>query len=106
MYLCPWGNPEETEEGMNRHLIANMTWPEAEKRIREAKAVILPLGSTEQHGYHMAAGTDTIVSDFVCLALAQKPDAWFCLRCHMVRFGPQRGFPQPYRFVKALLSIL
>lgn len=78
---------------MNRHLIANMTWPEAEKRIREARAVILPLGSTEQHGYHMAAGTDTVVSDFVCLALAQKTG---CVVLPTLPYGQvwsAKGFP-------------
>lgn len=59
---------------MKEVLIGNMTWPEAEKRIKEARAVILPLGSTEQHGLHMDIATDTIVSDYVCPVLAEEAD--------------------------------
>lgn len=50
---------------MKKYLISEMTWKEAEKRIKEAKAVILPLGSTEQHGYHLTLDTDNIVGRYV-----------------------------------------
>jgi creatinine amidohydrolase len=40
--------------------LSNMTWPEAEERLREAKIVIVPIGSTEQHGLHLGVGSDWI----------------------------------------------
>ena len=40
--------------------LSNMTWPEAEERLREAKVVIIPIGSTEQHGLHLGVGSDWI----------------------------------------------
>lgn len=40
--------------------LSNMTWPEAEERLREAEAVIIPIGSTEQHGLHLGVGSDWI----------------------------------------------
>jgi creatinine amidohydrolase len=40
--------------------LSNMTWPEAEERLREAEAVIVPIGSTEQHGLHLGVGSDWI----------------------------------------------
>ncbi len=78
---------------MKEHLIANMTWPEAEQSIKEARAVILPLGSTEQHGYHMAVGTDTVVSDYVCLELAARTN---CVVLPTLPYGQvwsAKGFP-------------
>lgn len=78
---------------MENHLVANMAWPEAGQRIKEARAVILPLGSTEQHGYHMAVGTDTVVSDYACLELAKRTD---CVVLPTVPYGQvwsAKGFP-------------
>jgi creatinine amidohydrolase len=40
--------------------LSNMTWPEAKERLREAGAVIIPIGSTEQHGHHLGVGSDWI----------------------------------------------
>jgi mycofactocin precursor peptide peptidase len=41
--------------------LAEMTWPEvAEAVAAGATTVILPLGSTEQHGPHLPLGTDTM----------------------------------------------
>lgn len=42
-----------------RVLMAEMTRPEYEARVREA-VVILPVGSTEQHGPHLPLGADAI----------------------------------------------
>lgn len=43
------------------HRLAEMTWPEvAEAVARGVTTIILPLGSTEQHGPHLPLGTDTI----------------------------------------------
>jgi len=78
---------------MEEHILSNMTWPEAGKRIREARAVILPLGSTEQHGYHMALATDTVISDFVCSELAQRTN---CVVLPTLPYGQvwsAKGFP-------------
>ena len=55
---------------MNNYYLGNMSWPEADKAIKEARAVILPLGSTEQHGYHMCLDTDNIVASHVATELA------------------------------------
>ena len=43
--------------GINRRM-DHMTWPE----FKEAKArpVIVPIGSTEQHGQHLPIGTDAV----------------------------------------------
>jgi len=73
-------------------LIGDMTWPEAKERMAKARAVILPLASTEQHGYHMATATDTVISDYVCRTLAQRTG---CLVLPTLPYGQvwsARGF--------------
>ncbi len=43
-------------------LIAEMTWTEYDRRVRETNpVVILPVGSLEQHGPHTPLATDTMI---------------------------------------------
>ena len=54
--------------GSNRRM-DHMTWPE----FKEAKTrpVIVPIGSTEQHGQHLPIGTDAVLATRVAEDLAQ-----------------------------------
>lgn len=47
------------------------------KEIREANpdTVILPIGSTEQHGPHLPVATDTLIADMVAQGMAEKLNA-------------------------------
>ena len=47
------------------------------KEIREAnpETVILPIGSTEQHGPHLPVATDTLIADMVAAGMAEKLNA-------------------------------
>ena len=40
--------------------VKDMTWREVQERLREFPVVIVPIGSTEQHGYHLPIGTDGV----------------------------------------------
>lgn len=43
--------------------LQDMTWKEVERIIETSgKTIILPFGSTEQHGPHLPVGTDTMVA--------------------------------------------
>jgi creatinine amidohydrolase len=58
---------------MNTLLLEEMTWPE----IRDALAagyrtVIIPVGSIEQHGYHMAECTDAVLGTRAAVELAVR----------------------------------
>jgi creatinine amidohydrolase len=64
--------------------LQNMTWEEVKKKTEESKGtIILPIGSTEQHGYHLPVGTDTMVANSIAEAAAMKakvlvaPPLWF-----------------------------
>lgn len=40
--------------------IFEMTWPEVEEALKKTDIVIIPVGSTEQHGTHLPLGSDTM----------------------------------------------
>ncbi|MFW9768523.1 MAG: creatininase family protein [Candidatus Thorarchaeota archaeon] len=47
---------------MEEYLLANMTWPEVEERLKECDIAIVPLGSTEQHGPALPVSTDHYIA--------------------------------------------
>ena len=68
---------------MSVHL-QNMSWQELAEQKEKAKGVaIIPIGSTEQHGYHLPLGTDTIVAITLAEDVAQRtgavvtPPVWY-----------------------------
>ncbi len=42
-----------------------MTWPELEQRLEHDRSIVLPMGSTEQHGPTGLIGTDALVAEAV-----------------------------------------
>ncbi|MCJ7623837.1 MAG: creatininase [Anaerolineaceae bacterium] len=50
-----------------KHRFENMTWPEAKAAAERGAGIILSLGSTEQHGYHLPLSTDALISYQLCL---------------------------------------
>ena len=47
------------------------TWPEVEDYLKRCKGVIIPLGSTEQHGPTGAIGTDAFTAEAVALEVGR-----------------------------------
>jgi creatinine amidohydrolase len=48
---------------VTEHFLERMTWPEVDDRIRRGvDAVLLPIGTTEQHGPHMPLDTDCFIA--------------------------------------------
>jgi creatinine amidohydrolase len=45
-----------------QYLLAKMTWPEVEKRLKECDIALIPLGSTEQHGPALPLSTDHYIA--------------------------------------------
>ncbi len=57
-----------------------LTWEEMNEAIAMQKVVILPTGSTEQHGPHLPLDTDVFLTESVCLEAAQRaPDRMLVL---------------------------
>ena len=64
--------------------LQDMTWEQVEQIVEDSlKTIILPFGSTEQHGPHLPVGTDTMVAMTLAEDAAQKtqvpvaPPLWF-----------------------------
>jgi creatinine amidohydrolase len=64
--------------------LQDLTWEEVKRKIAEAEGtIIVPVGSTEQHGPHLPVGTDTYVAIALAEAGAKRtgalaaPPLWF-----------------------------
>jgi creatinine amidohydrolase len=63
-------------------------WPEIEQYLRRDDLVLLPVGSTEQHGPHLPVGTDTAEAIAVALGAAERldllvaPPVWYGWTAH------------------------
>ncbi|BEV35631.1 creatininase family protein [Synechococcus sp. M16CYN] len=52
--------------------LALRSWPEVETYLQECKGIIIPLGSTEQHGPTGAIGTDVLTAEAVALEVGRR----------------------------------
>ena len=55
--LCLSANGEVNTQNMQLHL---SSWPEIEAYLAKSKAILIPIGSTEQHGPNGLLGTDAL----------------------------------------------
>ena len=54
-----------------------LTWAEVKKKIHNGRStVVVPFGSTEQHGRHLPLGTDAVLGDEIGRGLAERLDAF------------------------------
>jgi len=51
--------PFQIDEEPNSYLLSDLPWPDAAAQLERNDTVLIPFGSTEQHGYHLPLGTDT-----------------------------------------------
>jgi creatinine amidohydrolase len=59
-------------------LFADLTWPEVREAAERGAGAVLPVGSTEQHGHHLALSTDAVLPTELGLAIAEKHDLLVC----------------------------
>jgi creatinine amidohydrolase len=52
--------------------LALRSWPEVEAYLEHCKGVIIPLGSTEQHGPTGAIGTDALTAEAIALEVGRR----------------------------------
>lgn len=69
---------------MNKHYIGDMTRIEYEEAIKQARGVILTIGSTEQHGYHLPLETDSLCGFETMLKVAENTN---CLVMPSFNYG-------------------
>jgi creatinine amidohydrolase len=52
-----------------------MSWPEVEEALKKTDIVIVPIGSTEQHGTHLPLGSDTLqATEIARMVIGQLAD--------------------------------
>lgn len=97
----------ETEYRYNR-----LTWPEMNDAIARKKVVILPTGSTEQHGRHLPLDVDLFLTESVCLEVGRRaadrvlvlPPVSYGLNLHHIDF-PGTIHIEPEVFIAFCLNI-
>lgn len=52
-------------------LMHRMTWPDVEAYLERSKGIIVPIGSTEQHGPNGPIGTDVICPEQIAVAVGE-----------------------------------
>jgi len=62
-------------ERQPEHRYNRLTWQDMNGAIKQEKVVILPTGSTEQHGPHLPLDVDSFLAESVCLEIGRRvPD--------------------------------
>src|SRR5436305_13094444 len=97
----------ETEYRYNR-----LTWPEIDEAIAAQKLVILPTGSTEQHGRPRALDVDVFLCESVCLEVGRRaadrvlvlPPISYGLNLHHIDF-PGTIHIEPETFIAFCLNV-
>ena len=56
-------------------LLHHCTWPEVEERLKRGAGIIVPIGSTEQHGPNGLIGTDALCAEVVARGVGETLDA-------------------------------
>lgn len=69
--------------------LATATWTE----LPERPLVLVPIGSTEQHGPHLPLETDTLVATAVARELAGRIGGWATPAVSIGASGEHHGFP-------------
>jgi creatinine amidohydrolase len=72
--------------------LAQMTRPEIEAFLKHGQTVIVPTGSTEQHGPHGAVGTDAIIPTEICRRMAPQVNALVAPTLSYSLSYPHEGF--------------
>src|ERR1700761_8016863 len=56
-------------------LLQHQTWPDVEDYLTRSNGIILPIGSTEQHGPNGLIGTDAICAEVIARGVGEAADA-------------------------------
>jgi creatinine amidohydrolase len=89
-----------------------LTWPEMNEAIAMQKVVILPTGSTEQHGHHLPLDVDVFLCESICLEAGRRapdkilvlPPIAYGLNLHHIDF-PGTIHIEPEVFIAFCLNI-
>ncbi|MFQ5776331.1 MAG: creatininase family protein [Kiloniellaceae bacterium] len=69
------------------------TWPEVEERLKRSAGIIVPIGSTEQHGPNGLIGTDALCAEVVARGVGEQADALVAPTVSVGMAQHHLGFP-------------
>lgn len=78
----------DTESTDEPYRLAEMTWQEVESALERTATLLLPVGSTEQHGHHLPLGVDVHMPEAVGARVAERspallaPPVWYGVSPH------------------------
>lgn len=69
-----------------KYIYGDLTWPELDEAAGQKKVVLLPIGSTEQHGPHLPLDVDNLIATRICLEAGRRiPET--CLVAPTIPYG-------------------
>jgi len=71
---CSGACAAQSERRVGRMLLTGSTWPDVERYLARSKGIIVPVGSTEQHGPNGPIGTDALCAEVVAHGVGVKTD--------------------------------
>jgi mycofactocin system creatininase family protein len=81
-------------------LLATARWPD----LGSAPRVLVPIGSTEQHGPHLPVLTDTVIAEAVAKQVGVDMDLWVSPPINIGASGEHQGFPGVLSIGTAVLT--
>jgi creatinine amidohydrolase len=69
------------------------TWPEVENYLTRSNGIIVPIGSTEQHGPNGMLGTDAICPETIAFGVAEKMEVLIAPTLSIGQAHHHLGFP-------------
>jgi creatinine amidohydrolase len=103
---------EERARALAEHRFERLTWTEINEAVDLRKVVVLPVGSTEQHGYHLPLDVDTRLASSVALEAGRRaPEGLLVLPSiaygytHHVMDFPGTINIEPSTFVRFVLDV-
>jgi creatinine amidohydrolase/Fe(II)-dependent formamide hydrolase-like protein len=64
-------NPSGARNDRRTHLLGELSWPAAQRRLQEVDIALLPVGAIEQHGPHLPLDTDAFDADYLARRVAE-----------------------------------
>jgi creatinine amidohydrolase len=99
-----------TQSQHNPYYLAEMAWPQIEEYLKKSQTIILPVGSTEQHGPNGLLGIDFLSSFKLALAAGKQtktlvsPPLPFGMALHHMAFPGTISFT-PLTYIKVLTEV-
>ena len=64
------GTNVDSQALASQYLLGELTWPEAQERLKQTDVALLPVGAVEQHGPHLPLDTDAWDADYLSREVA------------------------------------